>query len=93
MLPLYNVSQVRHNNDMKNEPVDLAQLQSLIERANLVTPEQAAAAAGVSVRTIYRRVQVGKLQSVTTAAGILVALADAKNITREKPGRYARPVE
>jgi hypothetical protein len=53
------------------------------ERAGLVTVDQAAAAAGVSSRTIYRRVETGALHfSETTDGRLLVCL---KSLLGEEP--------
>ena len=45
--------------------------------ARLVTVEKAAALAGVSQRTIYRRVEAGKVHFIETPDGVLLICLDS----------------
>ncbi len=56
----------------------------------LVTPEEAAVLAGVSTRTVYRRVEAGQLHFVETDAGrLLICPNSAPRATTAKEIRHA----
>lgn len=60
----------------RNRLID-AWCQACREQVPMVTPDEAAAIARVSSRTIYRRVEAGELHYTETAAGWLLVCANS----------------